>query len=301
MASCSSLTSRKAASAPSTPIGIYQTVNSVPQFAGGENHFLFYWAIWRGISDSEKEAFNGGEGALISLREISWELKDCNQGTLIHSDKERVWYYDDLRFNPQGDLIPIKEAPRLGYRYFSLMNLNSQHLRGAGPFKGPKKERGEKMEDWDKRRHAAFLEWLHKSWAKKSLGSVWLQAEHKLFSKQALTEKEVWIDPKDYSKLTGALLETITKLSSSRWPVHFDERAHKPHRFEEPLSWKNPNALSQNRFRMRLDWNWCDLNQPVKVEAFVPKGEMPAPGPNRPGRTDSGENTIKVSEIDWRD
>jgi hypothetical protein len=279
--------------------GTYETVNSVPQFADGENHFLLYWAVWRGLSEKEKAAFSGGEGSLLSLRDISWKMNDCTNGTLIHSDGERVWYFDDLRFNPQGVLIPIKEAPRPGYRYFNMLNINSQHLRGAGPFKGPKKNRGEKMEEWDKRRHAAFLDWQEKSWAKNTKGSIWLNAEHKLFSKQSLIEKDNWIDPKDYSKLTGSLLETITKLSSSRWPVHFDERSHKPHLFEEPKNWKNTQVVSQNRFRARLDWNWCDANQPVKVELFVAKGELPPPGPNRPGRTDSGKTSIKVTEIDW--
>ncbi|MFM8270397.1 MAG: hypothetical protein ACKN9V_09440 [Pseudomonadota bacterium] len=296
---CQSPFHRQAASELDSPIGPYETVNSVPQFAAGEDHFLFYWAIWRGIAEAEKAALNGGEGALLSMRDISWQMQDCSSGALIHSDKERVWYFDDLRFNPQGEIIPIKEANRLGYRYINMMNINSQHLRGAGPFKAPKKNRGEKMEDWDKRRHAAFLEWLHKSWAKNSRGSIWLNAQHKLFSKQHLTEKDPWIEPRDYPKLSGNLLEMITKLSSSRWPIHFDERAHKPHLFEEPKSWTNPQVISKNQFRMRLDWNWCDPSQQVKVELFVPRGEMPPPGPNRPGRTDSGKNSIKVTEIDW--
>lgn len=296
---CQSLWNRQAASDPSESVAPYETVNSVPQFADGEDHFLLYWAIWRGLTEAEKTALNGGEGALLSMRDISWQMNDCSTGNAIHSDKERVWYLDDLRFNPQGELIPIKEAPRFGYRYFNMMNLNSQHLRGAGLFKGPKKNRGEKMEDWDKRRHAAFLEWLHKSWAKNSRGSIWLNAEHKLYSKQNLVEKDAWIDPKDYPKLTGPLLEIITKLSPRQWPVNFDERAHKPHLFEEPKNWKNPNVISQNRFRMRLDWNWCDPAQRVKVELFVPRGEMPPPGPNRPGRTDSGTSTIKLTEIEW--
>jgi len=278
----------------------YETVNSVPQFADGENHFLFYWAIWRSLSDSEKATLNGSEGVLLSQRNISWSVSDCQTGNLVHQDGERVWYLDELKYDSSGSVIPIKEAPRKGYRYFNMMNLNAQHLRGAGPFKGPKKQRGEKMEDWDKRRHTAFLEWQKKSSPRGMKGSIALEAEHRLFSKEALAEIDPWIHPQDYPKLTGVLLERITKYSPSGWPVNFDERAHKPHLFEEPRAWKNPQSLSKNQFRMRLDWDWCNPEEPVKAEVFVPRGEMPPPGPNRPGRTDSGKKTIKVTEIEWQ-
>lgn len=300
MSACSSVqTNRKPTDVNSTANALYETVNALPQFADGEDHFLFYWAIWRGLSEQEKGVLGDAEGALISLRDIRWQVLDCQNGTELNQDGEKIWYWDAIKLNSQGLVSPIKEAPRNGYRYFNMLNVNSQHLRGAGPFKAPKKQRGEKMEEWDKRRHRAFLEWLKQSTAKNTKGSIGVEAEHRLFSKQILNSQDAWVHPQDYPKLTGDLLEKITRYSPSRWPIFFDERAHKPHLFSEPKSWQDPHVISQNQFRMKLAWDWCEPNQPVKVEVFVPKGELPPPGPNRPGRTDSGKNHVKITEIDW--
>ena len=279
---------------------LYETVNSVPQFADGENHFLFYWAVWRSLLDLEKESLKEEPGGLISQRNIFWQMQDCNTGHTLHQDGENIWYLDKIAFDTNGLMIPIKEAPRKGFLYFNMMNINSQHLRGAGPFKSPKKIRGETMDAWDKRRHLAFLDWLGKSWAKNSKGFIQVQADHRLFSQSQLNSEDSWISPKDYPKLTGRLLEIITRLSPKGWPVFFDERAHKAHLFDEPKVWQRKDFISQNRFRMKLVWDWCNPNEPVKVEVLVPKGELPSPGPNRPGRTDSGSKTILIKEIDWK-
>jgi len=287
---------KEAAVAPDT----YETVNSVPQFADDEDHFLVYWAIWRQLSSDERTALGPSGGDILSERNLSWTVNDCKTGEQINKDGEDIWYLDQIEFDANGQMKPIKEAPRPGYRYFNMLNINSQHLRGGGPFNSPKKLPGEKMEDWDARRHKAFLEWQEKSWAKGTKGDIELLADHRMLAAKELTSNDPWIKPEDYPKLTGSLLDTITKYSPSRWPVFYDERAHKPHMFTVPKSWPQFDKLiSRRQFRMRLHWDWCNVNAPVKAEIFVPRGEMPPAGPNRPGRSDSGQRAIQVNEIDW--
>lgn len=280
---------------------IYETVNGEPQYAGNDDHFMVYWAIWRQLSADEQEALGSTtDGVILSLRDIYWTTTDCVSNQHINMDGETVWYLDQLTLGEDQLIKPIKEAPRAGFRYFSMLNLNSQHLRGSGPWVGPKKERGETMEQWDLRRHKAYLEWLHRSWAKGTKGQLFLTAEHRLYASEKLSPADQWIDPKDYPQLTGEPLQLVSKYSPRQWPIHFDERAHKPHLFSEPVSWRNPqDALSTHSFRLRLDWNWCDEVGPVKTEIFVPQGMMPPPGPNRVGRSGGSEQKIKVTEIQW--
>jgi hypothetical protein len=299
LVSCHSLSPRSVNSEPSEP-PIYETVNSFPQFADDDTHFLLYWSVWRHLSNQERQTLGVKPGVLLSERDLSWTVIDCQTQETIKSDGERIWYRDDLDYDAQGKVKPILEATRKDYRYLNMINLNSQHLRGAGPYIAPKKLRGESLDEWDNRRHKAYLEWEKKSWAKGTSGQVIVKAEHRLHSKQDVSEDNGWINPQDYPKATGEVLEWITKLSSKRWPIYFDERAHKPHQFKEPKSWQTGDkAISNHKFRMRFNWNWCSTSEPVKVEIFFPKGEMPPPGPNRPGRSDSGEKPIKISEIEW--
>lgn len=301
---CHSLSGNRAVSQVSAS-SVYETVNSVPQFADDADHFLFYWAVWRALSKEERSVLSGTEGNLISRRDIKWKMQDCQTDSLLNQNGETVWYLDKLRLDSEGLLIPIKEAPRKDHRYFTLINLNSQHLRGAGPYVAPKKNRGESMSDWDKRRGIARQEWLKKSKAQGTKGTVWILADHRFLLPTMGVDQENWIQPSDYPKLTGDLLNIITRYSPRQWPIHFDERSHKPHLFSEPKIWNRSaeenQILSRRLFRMRLDWNWCEANQPVKIGIFVPKGELPPPGPNRPGRTDSGAKTVSITEIDWVD
>jgi hypothetical protein len=296
-----SLASSSTKELESNPFNAYETVNAEPQFADNDDHFLMYWAVWRQLSPSEKLALgNPLKGAILSYRDIYWTVTDCNSDNNINMDGEQVWFIDRLETGDDGLVKPIKEAPRKDYRYFAMLNLNSQHLRGAGPWNGPKKERGETMEQWDMRRHKAYLAWLHGSWAKGTRGQLHMKAEHRLYNADQLLPEDKWIEPKDYPHLTGNALQLITKYSPRQWPVYFDERAHKPHSFTEPQTWlTSENTISKHQFRMRFDWNWCDVSKPVVAEIFVPKGELPPPGPNRPGRSDHGERKIKVTEIDW--
>lgn len=279
----------------------YETVNELPQFSDDDEHFLFYWAVWRHLTSEEKTAIGANPSAIISRRDISWSVNECISGNRINMDGENVWYLDELITGNDGLIKPIKEAPRNDFRYITMLNINSQHLRGVGPWIGPKKQPGETMEDWDQRRHRAYLEWLEKSWAKGTKGEIILSADHRLYKNSSLAQEDQWIKPEDYPRLTGLPLQLITKYSPKQWPVYFDERAHKPHSFTEPATWgKTDNFLTQRKFRMRLEWNWCDTNEPVKIEVFVPRGELPPGGPNRPGRTDSGQKKIKITEIDWK-
>ena len=297
--SCNSLSLRSVNSEPNET-SVYETVNAVPQYADDDTHFLLYWSVWRHLSNQERQSLGNKAGALLSERDIRWEMVDCQTHQTLNSSGERFWYRDDLEYDAEGKVKPIPEAPRKDYRYFNMINLNSQHLRGAGPYIAPKKLRGETMDQWDVRRHKAYLEWEKKSWAKGTSGQVIVNAEHRLHTQQDISEDSGWLNPQDYSKATGEILEWITKLSSKRWPIYFDERAHKPHQFKEPKSWQlGEKAISRHKFRMRFTWNWCTTNEPVQVEIFFPKGEMPPPGPNRPGRPNGGKTSIKISEIDW--
>jgi hypothetical protein len=297
--SCNSLSPREVTSEPNE-LPIYETVNSVPQFADDETHFLLYWSVWRHLSKQERQTLGDKPGVLLSERDISWTMVDCNTHENIHSNGEKVWYRDEIDYDAEGKVKPIKEATRKDYRYLNMINLNSQHLRGAGPYIAPKKIQGETLEEWDVRRHKAYLDWEKRSWAKGTRGQVLLKAEHRLYAKQQISEDSGWINPQDYPKATGELLDWITRLSPKRWPIYYDERAHKPHQFKEPKIWLGNNkAISRHQFRMRFTWNWCDTTKPVQVELFFPKGEIPPPGPNRPGRTDSGEKTIKINEVEW--
>lgn len=297
--SCHSLSPR-AVTSESNEMPIYETVNSLPQFADDDTHFLLYWSVWRRLSNQEKQALGNKAGALLSERDIRWTVVDCQTHSTLNSAGEQIWYLDDIDFNTEGKVKPIIEAPRIDYRYLNMINLNSQHLRGAGPFIAPKKLREETVDEWNNRRHKAYLEWEKKSWAKGTRGEVIMKAEHRLHTKESVLEDRSWVNPQDYPKATGEILDWITKLSSRRWPIYFDERAHKPHQFTEPKSWHSGNqAISHNKFRMRFSWNWCNAAEPVQVEIFFPRGEMPPPGPNRPGRTDSGQKSIKITEIEW--
>lgn len=299
--SCSSLSPRSVNS-ETNEVPIYETVNSVPQFADDETHFLLYWSVWRHLSNQERQTLGNKSGVLLSERDISWTMVDCQTHENLNSNGERVWYRDDIDFDSDGKVKPIKEATRKDYRYLNMINLNSQHLRGAGPYIAPKKLRGETLEEWDVRRHKAYVEWEKKSGARGTSGQIILKAEHRLHAKQDISEDTAWLENQDYLKASGELLEWITKLSPKQWPIYYDERAHKPHQFKEPKSWQIGNkAISRHKFRMRMTWNWCVTSEPVKVELFFPKGELPPPGPNRPGRPDSGQKLIKINEVDWPD
>lgn len=199
----------------------YQTVNSEPQYAADDTHFMVYWAIWRQLSPAERIALGPTlDGAILSQREINWTTADCRAGQAVNKDGEKVWYIDRLEPDQDGLIKPIKEAPMRGFRYFSMLNVNSQHLRGGGPWAGPKKERGEDMKQWDSRRHKAYLEWLHRTWAKGTKGQLFLAAEHRLYLTAAISTEDKWISPTDYPQLTGELLRLITKYSPKTAPIH---------------------------------------------------------------------------------
>lgn len=297
--SCNSL-SHRVLTSDSTSESVYETVNAVPQFAQDDTHFLLYWSVWRRLSNQERLTLGNRAGVILSERDISWTMIDCQSRIQLNSNGEKIWYRDEVEYDADGKVKPIKEATRKDYRYFNMINLNSQHLRGTGPYEAPKKRRGETFDEWDIRRHKAYLEWEQKSWAKGTSGQMILRAEHRLHLKQDVSGDSSWIENQDYPKATGELLDWITKLSPKRWPIYYDERAHKPHQFKQPPSWQLGNiAISRHLFRMRFTWNWCSTSEPVKAELFFPKGELLPPGPNRPGRTDSGQTQIKMSEVDW--
>ena len=90
-------------------INTYETVNSVPQFADDEDHFLLYWAIWRQLSSDERAALGTSDGAILSQRNISWTVSDCQTDKQLNKDGENIWYLDQLTFDANGQLKPIKE------------------------------------------------------------------------------------------------------------------------------------------------------------------------------------------------
>ncbi len=278
----------------------YETVNAVPQFSYDDNHFLMYWAVWRSLSVEERAILGPNKGAILSERNISWTVHDCSTGAQINKDGEDVWYLDQIDFADDGQVIPIKEATRPGFRYFTMLNLNSQHLRGVGAYVAPQKIPGEKTADWDVRRRMAFQDWLSRSRAKGTEGELVVIGEHRLYLEKDLEGADEWMHFADYPAIPQPMFDKIDKYAPRHWPIYYDERAHKPHTFSEPKSWRlNDKVVSRHKLRMRLRWDGCNESESVKVEIFMPKGELPPAGPNRPGRPDAGQNPIKVTEIDW--
>jgi hypothetical protein len=279
----------------------YETVNKVPQLSVYGNQFSFYWGIWRGLSPEEEEFMRnspGQQASLVSRRSVVWELTDCASGALLHRDHEEFWYLDELQLENNA-LRPLREATRPGWRYFSMGSFDSTLARGAWGFPELTQRGGESNREFRERYAVERQVWTQNQSRKGQRGKVMLQSEHKFFPVAPSTIRSSFVSFFDYRADDANLLDGVyARYNPAWWPVHYDERAHKPHNIETPAIWRETETSVRGRaFNARLLWNWCDSGEkPVATFEVVP-GEMPPPGPNRPGRTDAGNTTLPVA--DW--
>ncbi len=156
---------------------------------------------------------------------------------------------------------------------------------------------GESNREFRERNELARQAWLTGQTRRGQRGHVMLQSEHKFFGVAPSTIRPSFVSFFDYraddiNQLDGA----FAAFNPSRWPVHYDERAHKPHSIEAPEIWRaNEKKITGRQFNVRLNWNWCDGAEKPSAQFEAVPEDLPPPGPNRPGRTDSGNTPLPVT------
>lgn len=275
-------------------------VNGVPQFNITEKFFALYIGVWRGFDEPEIDTVQTG-ASLLSKRHISWKVEHCETPSLQHQDFETIWTYDQLRLNDEGLVVPIIEANRPGFRYFSMTNLHGLYLRGTGEFKRPKRLPGETSSELRARIEAARTDWREAASPKHTTGQVTITLEMRLVNEdhQNVVATQ-FLDFSNYNQLAAdnpTLAALFYKTAPNRWPVSYDERAHKPHAFTEPNIWNASTSSRTDTLKARLEWNWC--SPVISARIVVPRGQLLPPGPNRSGRTDHGPVAIQVIEEDF--
>ena len=126
-------------------------------------------------------------------------------------------------------------------------------------------------------------------------GTVEIKAEHRVQILSPDFDESAFVTISDYNKPELPLYPRFAPYAPRGWPVYYDERAHKPHHLDRPASWDLP-AVSDKEFSMKFGWNWCEDKLQAKV--YVGRDSLPTPGPNRPGRTDSGNQSIEIIYTD---
>ena len=107
---------------------VWQYVNGKPQFHITDHYFALYIGLWRGFSAEEMDLISKG-AALLGHRNIQWTVRSCDSKQMLNEDSEDLWTYENLELSPNGQVIPIKEAIRPDFRYFSLANFNGLHIK----------------------------------------------------------------------------------------------------------------------------------------------------------------------------
>lgn len=281
-------------------INRFEYVNGKPQFNITEHFFALYIGVWRTFDADELAAIRNN-AALVSQRAIHWEVLRCDDGSVEHQDQETIWVIDELAFDQEGLITPVFEAYRPGYRYFSMANIHGLYLRGQGPYVRPSRLPGESHADHTARIKAERERWWKASSPIGTKGNLWMTLTSRLVPLSITTDPlQGFIHFEDYGELreTDPILEAIFKRTApGGWPVHYDERAHKPHAFFEPQLWTlSATNVREDMLTARLEWNWCDAEAPLKARIVVPRGGTLPPGPNRGGRMDHGPATIEVVE-----
>src|SRR5690606_20730993 len=112
------------------------------------------------------------------------------------------WTYDALRLNGDGLVVPIIEAVRPGYRYFSLANVHGLYLRGTGEFKRPPREAGESSASHRTRIEEARAAWWKAASPKGTLGQVsfWLDMRMVL-GEFAVSERADFYEMSEYNNI----------------------------------------------------------------------------------------------------
>lgn len=281
-------------------------VNSGPQFNVTPSFFALYLGVWRGFDAAEIEAIRSG-ASLLSERQISWQVTSCSGVGAKHEDEETIWTYDRLLLDSQGHVTPIAEATRPGYRYFSVLNLHGLFLRGTGDFRRSRRTPGETSTEYRSRLDREKAAWRIAASPKGTRGRVDVRLDMRLvdgaFEDEAATQ---FLNFADYAALGTAnpqLKALFYKTAPNRWPVSYDERAHKPHNFSMPELWRVQAEvpLRQDKLRARFEWDWCDVDAPVQARIVFSPGSLLPSGPNRYGRGESGPTSISVVEESLED
>lgn len=294
----SNATSLKSETENSVAVEIYETVNIRPQFSVDNNQFYFYWGLWRRMSDVERRQMDTmprQQASLISKRSVAWTLYDCGTNELLHQNREDFYFLDELKIQ-DGELKPVHEAFRPGWRYFSMGSFNSALAREDLGRPNLTQNPGETNREFRDRKAAFNIDWLSKQSRIGQKGEVILQAEHRFFAVNFDEVKKSFVVFEDYRQNdTVDLAGKFAPFNPSRWPVLYDERAHKPHSFKQPDIWNTSNVRGSTRqFGAKLIWNWCEAGDKPKAQFEIDAKDLPPPGPNRPGRTDAGNTELPI-------
>lgn len=258
----------------------YETVNGLPQMSASDSQFSFYWGIWRGISPSEKALILASpqkQASLVSRRSVVWDIHDCATSALLHRNHEEFYFLDNLELE-NDKLRPLREAVRPGWRYFSMGTFNSLFAREGSDIRSQ-----QDLKKLQSRRGQR--------------GQVMIQAEHKFFTVPPADLKSSFVSFFDYRADDARLLDGVfAPFNPYRWPVYYDERAHKPHSINEPEIWRTVGNNDPRTFNARLVWNWCENGEKPVAYFEVGPDDLPPPGPNRPGRTDSGTTELPLRQ-----
>jgi hypothetical protein len=184
----------------------------------------------------------------------------------VDEGSEELWFLDELILDADGRLEPVAEASRSDYRYFSLLNLRGVKLAGA---------------------QGTSLRGMR--------GQVRLSSRFLLWALSDAPQDRGFLSLRQFRESPDLRNQRFFEQANpGRWPIFYDERAHKPHSLDAPVDLQErlSAALSEDHFEMTLDWSSCSGEQ-VQIEAGVPAEGIPPPGPNRPGRDDQGAEKIQ--------
>ncbi len=268
----------------SSHASVYEHVAGGPRAQHSENQFSAYWAVWRKLSPKEQSIFTSVPGTQISQRSLSWETRNCNNNAVISKDSEVFWYEDKIEFDENLQLIPIPEAKRNNYLYTVLFNLNSLFLKEQKAFKTPIRRQSESREAYMQRKGEAYANFLNANSAKETQGELFIDFKQSTYLKSQVigdfrTLKEFLTNPVELFKME--------KYKPTRWPIYYDERAHKAHSLEAPQINSSAQPVETYEFDYILKWNWCNTQTP-HFELQKIRGVTPDQGPNRSGRDESG-------------
>lgn len=269
------------------------TVNAKPQLSVERGHFGFYWAVWRDLSPTERLSLSSVGGSLISKRDIHWELASCETQSSLHQHGETFWFLDPLQWE-NGELIPVKEAQRPGYRYLNLITLSSRFLKGQGAYTPPKREKDESSQAYTLRKRIDFQNWKEATSLLGTYGTIRIKSEQRLLAELPQTLQSQFTQLENYGNLPTAQQSFLSKFNPMAWPVYYDERAHKLHTWKKPVIWEDSNSLHTDVLQLRLKWNGCEKEKGLAISGFMPEGGLPPPGPSRSGRPEAGNADFKI-------
>jgi hypothetical protein len=262
--------------APSSALASYETVNGAPQFSADADGFSFYWALWRPSPSPG--------AALVTRREIRWTARDCATGAPVNDDGETYWFLD---------MGTIPQAPREGYSYLVLGNIQGGQLRGLAPYVRPARQAGESSEAFRARTLKLLQDWKRRASLQGSRGVIRFRTEARSLPAALSSARDQFraTDGPDFSRLEDP------RHAPDRWPVYFDERAHKAHAAAEPAIWPSlaPDSDPLMPFEFDLEWNGCAAGQAIAGTVVIASPlKLPPGGPDRPGRSEGADHPAEI-------